>query len=219
MLEDLNETGFIYRRSKSKRFYPTRLAASLSSSAFSQSDATTFPSSSAALVSGASKPYTTSATDASSSSAQPKGFIIVETNFRVYAYTRNLLQIAVLNLFVQFRARFPDMVVGEITRAKMKGALEKGITADQVRSLQLGLLRQGRARSSSLTARFDSLRRPRSPPDHQLPQRARPPADAHQGPSPAPSSSPARATHARALDAEPLLPRWSSLNARTRCCR
>lgn len=129
MLEDLAETGFIYRRSKtSKRFYPTRLASSLSSSAFSQSDSTAFPTSSSSLV--------TAATGAGREpAAQAQGFIIVETNFRVYAYTSNLLQIAVLNLFVQFKARFPDMVVGEITRGKMKGALEKGITADQVREL------------------------------------------------------------------------------------
>lgn len=44
----------------------------------------------------------------------------------------NILQISVLNLFVQFKARFPNMVVGEITRRKMRGALEKGISADQV---------------------------------------------------------------------------------------
>lgn len=120
MLEDLNETGFLYRRSKtSKRFYPTRLASSLSSSAFSQSDSTALPPSSSA--------------DGSKASAN-KGFIIVETNFRIYAYTSNVLQISVLGLFVQFKARFPNMVVGEITRAKMKGALEKGITADQVRA-------------------------------------------------------------------------------------
>lgn len=45
-----------------------------------------------------------------------------------------MLQISVLNLFVQFKARFPNMVVGEITRRKMRNALEKGITADQVRN-------------------------------------------------------------------------------------
>lgn len=128
MLEDLAETGFIYRRNKtSKRFYPTRLASSLSSSASSQSDSTAFPTSSSSLVSAAT------AAGGTGREQPAQGFIIVETNFRVYAYTNNLLQIAVLNLFVQFKARFPDMVVGEITRGKMKGALEKGITADQVR--------------------------------------------------------------------------------------
>jgi transcription initiation factor TFIIH subunit 4 len=141
MLEDLAETGFIYRRSKtSKRFYPTRLASSLSSAAFSQSDSTAFPTSSSSLVTAAT------ATRAAAGREPAQGFIIVETNFRVYAYTSNLLQIAVLNLFVQFKARFPDMVVGEITRGKMKGALEKGITADQVRSGRCVPIRCGSGR-------------------------------------------------------------------------
>jgi len=46
----------------------------------------------------------------------------------------NPLQTAVLNLFVTLKSRFPNLVVGAITRESVKKALANGITADQVRS-------------------------------------------------------------------------------------
>jgi transcription initiation factor TFIIH subunit 4 len=47
----------------------------------------------------------------------------------------NPLQTAVLNLFVTLKARFPNLVVGQITRESVKRALVNGITAEQVSSL------------------------------------------------------------------------------------
>ncbi len=44
----------------------------------------------------------------------------------------NPLQTAVLNLFVTLKSRFPNLVVGAITRESVKKALASGITADQV---------------------------------------------------------------------------------------
>lgn len=44
----------------------------------------------------------------------------------------NPLQTAVLNLFVSLKSRFPNLVVGSITRESVKRALANGITADQV---------------------------------------------------------------------------------------
>ncbi|KAJ3048943.1 General transcription factor IIH subunit 4 [Quaeritorhiza haematococci] len=67
-------------------------------------------------------------------SAKPSsesGFIILETNYRLYAYTDSPLQIAVLSLFVDLKARFANMVVGMVTRDRVRDALEKGISADQ----------------------------------------------------------------------------------------
>ena len=46
----------------------------------------------------------------------------------------NPLQTAVLNLFVSVKSRFPNLVVGAITRDSVRKALLSGITADQVRS-------------------------------------------------------------------------------------
>lgn len=109
MLEDLRDYGLIWqRRPSSRRFSPTRLSTTLTSS---------------------SPPLPTST---GTSSGPQEGFIILETNYRVYAYTDNPLQTAVLNLFVSLKYRFPNLVVGSITRDSVKKALMNGITADQI---------------------------------------------------------------------------------------
>jgi transcription initiation factor TFIIH subunit 4 len=60
------------------------------------------------------------------------GFLVVETNFRVYAYTSSALQIATLALLLQLRDRFPNMVHGQLTAESIGKALNCGITADQI---------------------------------------------------------------------------------------
>ncbi|KAF7796029.1 hypothetical protein EIP86_007198 [Pleurotus ostreatoroseus] len=117
MLEDLRDYGIIWqRRPQSKRFSPTRLATTLTSS---------------------SPPLPTAS--GGGSQAQAQGFIILETNYRLYAYTDNPLQTAVLNLFVSLKSRFPNLVVGAITRESVKKALANGITADQVGCLSVAV--------------------------------------------------------------------------------
>ncbi|KAJ7207024.1 transcription factor Tfb2 [Mycena rebaudengoi] len=64
------------------------------------------------------------------SSGPKEGFIVLETNYRIYAYTDNPLQTAVLNLFVALKYRFPNLVVGSITRDSVKKALSNGISAE-----------------------------------------------------------------------------------------
>ncbi|KAJ3328825.1 RNA polymerase II transcription factor B 52 kDa subunit [Blyttiomyces sp. JEL0837] len=104
MLDDLKHLGIIYqRKKKSSRFYPTRIATSL-----------------------------TSGSMVSAKSSQATGFIILETNFRVYAYTSSPLQIAVLSLFVSLKARFQNMIVGQLTRESVREAYANGITAEQI---------------------------------------------------------------------------------------
>ncbi|PCH42362.1 transcription factor Tfb2 [Wolfiporia cocos MD-104 SS10] len=110
MLADLRNYGLIWQRdTSSRRFNPTRLATALTSSS------PPLPMSSGIGV-----------------SSQSQGFIVLETNYRLYAYTDNPLQIAVLNLFVTLKSRFPNLVIGAITRESVKKALANGITADQI---------------------------------------------------------------------------------------
>jgi len=110
MLGDLRDYGLIWQReASSPLFCPTRLATTLASSA----------------------PPLPSASSTGSGS-QTQGFIVLETNYRIYAYTDNPLQIAVLNLFVTLKSRFPNLVIGAITRESVKKALANGITADQI---------------------------------------------------------------------------------------
>ncbi|EFP94080.2 uncharacterized protein PGTG_19983 [Puccinia graminis f. sp. tritici CRL 75-36-700-3] len=105
VLQDLVDYGLVLV-SAPDRFYPTRLATTLTSTA----------------------PPLVSAERAQ----EEHGFLVLETNYRIYAYTSNPLQIAVLNLFLSLRYRFPNLVVGAVTRESIKSALSNGITADQV---------------------------------------------------------------------------------------
>jgi transcription initiation factor TFIIH subunit 4 len=57
---------------------------------------------------------------------------VLETNYRMYAYTDNPLQTAILNIFLALKYRFPNLVVGAITRDSLKKALLNGISADQI---------------------------------------------------------------------------------------
>ncbi|RKP26752.1 transcription factor Tfb2-domain-containing protein [Syncephalis pseudoplumigaleata] len=105
MLDDLQDYGLCYRRKKgSRRFYPTRLAITLASGNSASLD----------------------------SEQNENGYIILETNYRVYAYTDSPLQIAVLSLFCTMRSRFQNMVCGAITRESIRSALANGITSDQI---------------------------------------------------------------------------------------
>jgi transcription initiation factor TFIIH subunit 4 len=115
MLDDLSAMGVVYRSSKESRtFYPTRLA-------------TTLTSDSGGLLS--SDIVTSEKTE---SKAQNKGFIIVETNYRLYAYTNSLIQIAILSLFTKLQHRFPNLISGKLTKESVHRAVQSGITSAQI---------------------------------------------------------------------------------------
>ena len=104
-LQLLREIGFAYQRKrKSKRFYPTRLAINLGKSVTGD-------------VTG---------------SGHGKGFLMVETNYRVYAYTSSALEIALLSLFTDIKSRFPGFTVGILSRESVQQALSCGISAVQI---------------------------------------------------------------------------------------
>ncbi|XP_027489505.1 general transcription factor IIH subunit 4-like [Corapipo altera] len=88
---------------KSRRFYPTRLAI--------------------ALASG---------TSGTVPEPDGHGFVLVETNYRIYAYTDSELQVALIALFSELLYRFPNLVVAQVTRDSVQAAIANGITADQV---------------------------------------------------------------------------------------
>ncbi|KAG8984313.1 RNA polymerase II transcription factor B 52 kDa subunit, partial [Tulasnella sp. 427] len=105
VLNDLIDYGLVYKRHEN-RIYPTRLATTLTS-------ASPITTSSSAI----SQTQTGTVTNPSSAAVTAGGgFIILETNYRIYAYTENPLQIAILNLFVSLRGRFTNLVTGSITR-------------------------------------------------------------------------------------------------------
>ncbi|KNC74818.1 hypothetical protein SARC_12642, partial [Sphaeroforma arctica JP610] len=103
MLQILRGFGLAYRKSKSDpKFYPTRLSIAMSHGMDALGD------------------------------SQKEGFLIVETNMRVFAYTSSTLEIALLGQFVDLRYRFPGFVVGVITRESCRQALVNGIAGNQI---------------------------------------------------------------------------------------
>ncbi|KRZ99587.1 RNA polymerase II transcription factor B subunit 2 [Debaryomyces fabryi] len=126
MLADLRDYGLIYQRTEnSERFYPTRLATTLTS------DSAALKSPSMAMEQ-ALESTTENEEQPNLASNSNQGTIILETNFKIYAYTNSPLEIAILNLFVHLKTRFSNMVCGQITRESIRNALYNGITADQI---------------------------------------------------------------------------------------
>ncbi|ELT91478.1 hypothetical protein CAPTEDRAFT_18660 [Capitella teleta] len=104
-LQHLREFGLVYQRKRSsQRFYPTRLAVNLA----------------------------TGSKGGDSETASEDGFIVVETNYRVYAYTNSSLKVALISLFCSMMYRFPNMAVGVVSRDSVREALSRGITAEQI---------------------------------------------------------------------------------------
>lgn len=137
MLDDLADFGIIYRRTpQSKRYYPTRLATTLTS------DAPALPNSSLTSTSISANPSSSTTTPAtggggsSSSLLNPseteKGYIIVETNYRIYAYTSSPLLISILSLFANLKTRFPNMLTATLTKSSIQAAIAAGITSSQI---------------------------------------------------------------------------------------
>jgi transcription initiation factor TFIIH subunit 4 len=70
--------------------------------------------------------------DFSQNGAESRGFLVVETNYRVYAYTSSPLQIAILALFIRLQDRFPNLVYGQLDMETVQNAMAHGISADQI---------------------------------------------------------------------------------------
>ena len=112
MLVDLADFGIVFQEEPEAPFwYPTRLATTLTTDA------------------GALR--TTISSNMSSPDGD-RGFIVIETNYRIYAYTSSPLQIAILQLFCRLNTRFPNMVAGKITRESIRRAVGMGITSEQI---------------------------------------------------------------------------------------
>ncbi|GEQ67792.1 hypothetical protein JCM33374_g1457 [Metschnikowia sp. JCM 33374] len=126
MLPDLRDYGLVYQRSEgSSRFYPTRLATTLTSESTGlQTPAMAVDRAVHDAEAKESAPATVETTNS--------GQIVLETNFKLYAYTNSPLEIAILNLFVSLKIRFANMVIGQLTRESIRNALYNGITADQI---------------------------------------------------------------------------------------
>ena len=149
MLPSLVDFGLIYIPThKRSMFFPTRLATTLTSSGNALRSISEGLS---AATAAAFAPATGSADNSSSGSTDQKGSVVVETNFRIYAYTHSTLQIAVLALFARLNRRFPDMVAGRLSRTSIRQAINFGITADQIISYLQAHAHEQMHRTAQLT--------------------------------------------------------------------
>ncbi|KAK0142377.1 General transcription factor IIH subunit 4 [Merluccius polli] len=113
-LQHLREFGLVFQRKrKSRRYYPTRLAITLAAGITTKASSSSNPM------------------DVTSGTGDTS-FIVVETNYRIYAYTNSELQIALVALFSEMLYRFPNVVVGQVTRESVQQAIANGITAQQI---------------------------------------------------------------------------------------
>lgn len=61
-----------------------------------------------------------------------KLYVVVEKNYRVYAYTNVDLHLALIALFAKVELRLPNLVVATLTRRSVITAMEKGVTAEAI---------------------------------------------------------------------------------------
>jgi len=103
-LQHLREFGLVYQRKRTAgRFYPTRLALN--------------------IASGEKKGILERHRD---------GYIVIETNYRIYAYTSSDLQVSLIGLFAEPLYRFPNLSVNIVTRDSCRQAFKGGISAAQI---------------------------------------------------------------------------------------
>ncbi|XP_057462157.1 general transcription and DNA repair factor IIH subunit TFB2-like isoform X2 [Actinidia eriantha] len=65
-------------------------------------------------------------------SSRKQGFVVVETNFRVYAYSSSKLHCEILRLFSRVEYQLPNLIVAAITKESLYNAFENGIMAEQI---------------------------------------------------------------------------------------
>lgn len=108
LLNDLHSFGLIYRSSPtSKRYAPTPLALTLSSAP-------------------------TTAASQQTEAQKQQGFIVVETTFKMYAFTTSPFHMKLLSLFCRLDYRLPNMIVATITKESIRYALRNNISSNEI---------------------------------------------------------------------------------------
>ncbi|GAV77919.1 Tfb2 domain-containing protein, partial [Cephalotus follicularis] len=64
--------------------------------------------------------------------SRKEGFVVVETNFRLYAYSTSKLHVEILRLFARIEYQLPNLIVGAITKESLYNAFENGISGEQI---------------------------------------------------------------------------------------
>lgn len=123
VVRDLTHLGLLYTFEVKKKWYyvPTLLSSGLSSGFSAEGGG-----------SGDARRGAGGAVTSASAAAADSGHIIVETNYRVYAYTSSLVEMEILRLFTRADYRLPNLYVGMLTRESVQNALRAGVDAEQI---------------------------------------------------------------------------------------
>jgi len=134
----------VYVPRGAQTYYPTRLALNLSStsgnvaqgnasaSAAAAAAAGVSASSSSGSASAASSALTASRSVTASSATSSSGYLLVETTFRLYAFTSSPFHAALLALFARLDVRLPNLLVGSLTKESVRAALKAHISAADI---------------------------------------------------------------------------------------
>nr|GMD83198.1 RNA polymerase II transcription factor B subunit 2-like isoform X2 [Ipomoea batatas] len=68
-----------------------------------------------------------------------EGFVVVETNFRMYAYSSSKLHCEILRLFARVEYQLPNLIVGAISKESLYKAFQNGISSEQASDSFLSL--------------------------------------------------------------------------------
>ncbi|KAJ4912458.1 transcription factor-related [Raphanus sativus] len=66
------------------------------------------------------------------SSVRKEGYVMMETNFRMYAYSTSKLQCEILRLFARIEYQLPNLIACAITKESLYNAFDNGITSEQI---------------------------------------------------------------------------------------
>jgi len=65
-------------------------------------------------------------------SQQNNKFLLIETNFKVFAYTNSQFDFAMIEFLFEIEYVFPNFIVAHITRKSIRNALKRGINSSKV---------------------------------------------------------------------------------------
>ncbi|TDH73745.1 hypothetical protein CCR75_003835 [Bremia lactucae] len=134
LLGDFIDFGLLYRKHpNSDRFFTTSLAVNLIfGGSTGQKRSHVSLTSSFANVRAGKKSQVANSRQTTITTNGAQLLVVVETNFKIYAYTSSTLHVAMLSVFVDIVARLPNLAIGFITRESLRSALIHGISAQQI---------------------------------------------------------------------------------------
>jgi transcription initiation factor TFIIH subunit 4 len=59
-------------------------------------------------------------------------YLIVESNFKIYAYTNSKLETQLIDFLFEIEYVFPNLIVGHITRSSVRKVMKRGVGHQKV---------------------------------------------------------------------------------------